>query len=129
MFTAGATFLDRAREFHRQRLEAIHGQDCPQPLSGHGGHLVLHIIPFSAFGSEIGLDPRTMHGQYLPPIWSKGGYNTSYNVDGYLTTAQSGTCVSYTQIFRNGIVESAAGDVREQGARLFTRQEIGRAHV
>jgi hypothetical protein len=111
MFTAGTTLLDRAREFHRCRLTDIHGGDTPFLLAGDQGRMVLHIIPFSAFGTEMVLDPRRVHGQPLMPIWCSG-MNDGYNVDGYLTTGSGGGRTGYVQVFRNGIIESAAGDVR-----------------
>ena len=77
-----------------------------------GGRLVLHIVPFSAFGSETVLDPKAMEREELPPLWSRG-YNAGYNVEGYLTTYQGGRASSYLQVFRNGIIETVAGDVRE----------------
>jgi hypothetical protein len=117
MFTAGATFLDRARKFHRKRLVAIHNNDMPMQFPELGGRLVLHIIPFSAFSSETTLDPKAMEHKVLPPLWSRG-YNHLYNVDGYLTTHEGGQshASSYLQVFRNGIIETVAGDVREPDA-------------
>ena len=128
MFTAGATFLDRAREFHSKRLEQVHGEDTPIQFPGEGGRLVLHIIPFSAFGSETMLDSKVMESQVVPPLCSRG-YNNGYNVDGYLTTYEGGQQASYLQVFRNGIIESVAGDVRERDAhgtwRLYATQVEG----
>jgi Putative DNA-binding domain len=112
MFTAGATFLDRAREFHRKRLEQLHNNDMPMQFPELGGRLVLHIVPFSAFGSETVLDPKAMEREELPPLWSRG-YKRGYNVEGYLTTHEGGRASSYLQVFRNGIIETVAGDVRE----------------
>jgi hypothetical protein len=131
MFTAGATFLDRAREFHRKRLEQIHGGDTPIQFPGEGGRLVLHIIPFSAFGSETMLDSKVMGSQNVPPLWSTG-YNNGYNVDGYLTTSVSKQRASYLQVFRNGIIESVAGDVRvpdAQGTRQLYATQVEDAVV
>jgi hypothetical protein len=53
-------------------------------MPGEGGRMVLHIIPFTAFGSESILDPRRVHGQELTPIWCSG-FHSGYNVDGYWT--------------------------------------------
>ncbi len=128
MFTAGATFLDRAREFHRKFLVQIHGVDTPIQFPGEGGRLVLHIIPFSAFGSETMLDPKVMQGEVLPPLWSTG-FNHGYNVDGYLTTFVGRQQAGYLQVFRNGIIESVAGDVRVREAQgiwqLYAKQVEG----
>jgi len=73
--------------------------------------MVLHIIPFSAFGSENALDPRRVHGHALTPIWCSG-FHFGFNVDGYYTTSGGNGRSGYVQVFRNGIIESAAGDVR-----------------
>jgi Putative DNA-binding domain len=54
MFLAGATLLDRAREFHRKRMQEVHSADGPGPLpfGGEGGRILLHVVPFSAFSSS-----------------------------------------------------------------------------
>jgi len=121
MFTAGATLSDRSREFQRQRMTEIHSGEGPfSNLSGEG-RLVLHIIPFSAFGSENSFDPRRIHGQELTPIWCSG-FNYGYNVDGYWSGSGR---AGYVQVFRNGIIESAAGDVRaktDEGLVLYAEE-------
>jgi hypothetical protein len=124
MFLAGATLLDRAREFHRERIQEVHAGDGPGPLPfrGEGGRILLHVVPFSAFGSEGALDLGLMQSEYLPPIGCSG-YNQGYNADGYYTTGNgSNTQSGYVQVFRNGVIESAAGDVRtptDQGYLLY----------
>jgi hypothetical protein len=113
MFTAGATLLERSREFQQHRMREIHSGagPGPDPFGGDGGRMVLHIIPFSSFGSEA-LDLRLVSGTYLPPIWFSGIRNSGYNADGYYTTDNASGCSGYVQVFRNGIIESAVGDVR-----------------
>jgi Schlafen, AlbA_2 len=113
MFTAGANLLEQARELQRKRMEIIHSGNGPfSNFNGEGGRMVLHIIPFSAFGSELLLEPTRVHGQDLPPICCSG-YNHGYNIDGYWTSSGDGARpAGYVQVFRNGVVESAAGDVR-----------------
>jgi hypothetical protein len=120
MFTAGATLLERSREFQRQRMQEIHSGDGPGPLpfGGEGGRMVLHIIPFSAFGSDT-LDLRLVHSRYLPPIWFSGYNKFGYNVDGYYTTETAPSLSGYVQVFRNGIIESTAGDVRAKQDQAF----------
>jgi hypothetical protein len=125
MFTAGATALERAREFQRHRTREIHDGETPIALGGEGGRLVLHIIPFSAFGSESGIDPRRIQGQDLTPIWCSG-YNMGFNVDGYFTTSGKGSRSGYVQVFRSGIVEACTGDVRSphEGKLLLYAEEV-----
>ena len=115
MFITGATLLERAREFQRQRMEEIHSGDGPGPLpfSGEGGRIVLHIIPFSAVSSESSLiNLRLVFGKNLNPIYH-GQQNTwGYNAEGYYTTSRPIRPAGYVQVFRDGIIKSAAGDVR-----------------
>jgi Schlafen, AlbA_2 len=120
LFTAGATFRDRAREFQHERLKEIHSDHGPfSNFGGEGGRMVLHIIPFSAFGSESPLEFRRIANQTLTPIWCSG-YNSGYNAEGYWTMSGGNSGGGYVQVFRNGIIESAAGDVRvKQDTGLF----------
>src|SRR5262249_13331909 len=114
MFTAGATLLEQARAFQAQRMAIVHEGNGPfSNFGGEGGRLVMHLIPFSAFGSDVMLEPARLLGAYLPPLWSTG-FNHGYNVDGYYTHCERNGLGGYVQVFRNGIVESAAGDVRDR---------------
>jgi hypothetical protein len=122
MFTAGANLLEQAREFQRKRMEIIHAGNGPfSNFGGEGGRIVLHMIPYSSFGSDLLIDPTRFHGQYLPPFYCTG-FNHGYNVDGYWTVSDGGRRSGYVQVFRNGIIESALGDARtklDQGMVLY----------
>lgn len=121
MFTAGATLLDRSREFHRGRMQEVHSGDGPGPIAfgGEGGRMLLHVIPFSAFSSETSLDLTLVSRAFLPPIWCSGA-DMGYNADGFYTVSAAVTVLSgYTQVFRNSIIESAAGDVRAKVGQKF----------
>jgi hypothetical protein len=115
MFTAGATLLDRARAFVRGRITAIHSNDAPV-LMGDEGKMVLHVIPFSAFGSESGLDPARILGKPLVPIWLRD-FRPMYNLDGLLAVGIDDEPKGYVQVFRNSIIESAAGSVCQRTPR------------
>jgi hypothetical protein len=121
MFTAGANLLEQAREFQHNRMEIIHGSNGPfSNLPAEGGRMVLHIIPFSAFGTDVLLEPTRVQGQQLRPICCSG-FTDGFNIDGYCTTSEGDRC-GHVQVFRNGIIESAAGDVRsheQRGPVLF----------
>jgi hypothetical protein len=123
MFVAGATLLERAREFQRKRIQEIHSGDGGGPVSfvGEGGRVVLHIVPFSALADESSfIDLRLFYAKPLPPIWDTGFNSNGYNADGYYTVG-SGSPPGYVQVFRNGIIETAAGDVRTkfQDGKLY----------
>lgn len=118
MFTASAIIFDRIDEFHSRRQAAVHGGKTPIKLAEP--QLLLHVIPFSAFGAGLSVDPRTMNGQALPPIFHSEN-NQSYNFDGYLTTSGRDGHEGYVQVYRNGIIETAAGGistVTERGPTL-----------
>jgi hypothetical protein len=69
------------------------------------------------------LDLSLVHRAYLPPIWCSG-FNLGYNADGFYTTSGVDPGLSgYVQVFRNGIIESAVGDVRESG-RILNASEL-----
>jgi Schlafen, AlbA_2 len=123
MFTASATLFDRIEDFRRKRQVAIHSGKTPVPL--REPQLVLHVIPFCAFGlGAPSIDPRSMSGQMLPPIWHRD-YATGYNFDGYVTTSVREGYAGYVQVYRNGIVESAAGGIStntERGQTLPAEQ-------
>src|SRR6266568_8690395 len=86
MFTRGATLFDRIREFRRDRVLGIAAGGGPVPLA-RGGQMILHVVPFSALGGAGNVvDPRQMHGEYLPPL-CYSGYTPAYNFDGFLANS------------------------------------------
>jgi Putative DNA-binding domain len=116
MFNTGANLLERAREFQRNRQELVHGNAGPLGNLRHDGRLILHIIPLNAFSQESAVDLKRLDPSELVPIWCSG-CNYGYNVDGYWTTSDTGDRSGYVQVFRNGIVETAAADVRSSSNR------------
>jgi Putative DNA-binding domain len=108
MFTANATIIDRISEFHSRRQVAVHGGKTPITLAEP--QLLLHVIPFSALSVGLSVDPQTLSGQELPPIFHSAIRN-SYNLQGYLTTSGRDGNAGYVQVYRNGIIETAAGGV------------------
>jgi hypothetical protein len=125
MFTAGSTLLERSREFQKQRMDEIHSGAGPGPFPfvGEGGRMVLHVIPFSAWGPDT-VDLGRVQHQNLVPIWFTRITQSGYNADGYFTANTKPNRSGYVQVFRNGIVESAAGDVRaatDEGFIVFAK--------
>jgi hypothetical protein len=72
--------------------------------------MLLHIIPFSALSVGLSVDPQAMSGQALPPIFHSADKG-SYNLDGYLTTSGRDGNAGYVQVYRTGIIETAAGGI------------------
>ena len=74
--------------------------------------MALHLIPLSAFTSSHRIDSKSLlelkEGKYsssLNPLYT-GGWSHRINLDGALAyTTQDGGISTYSQIFRNGILE------------------------
>jgi Putative DNA-binding domain len=130
MFTMGATILERARAFQHERMKEIHDGDGsgPCPFSGEGGRIVLHLVPFSAVSSEDSLvDLRLFYQrEQLHPLWHGQNRLWGYNADGWYSIGGTLGPSAYVQVFRNGIIESAAGDVRtsDAGKKFLTARTM-----
>jgi hypothetical protein len=117
-FTLSSTITERIRDFRAERLSRISvGYETPAPLDPQLGKIVLHLVPFNAFGFEKYID--------FTPAWNVGNWrllqpftlqsrvnadNVRYNFDGIasVVTLSSPANLSpsaYTQIFRNGSIE------------------------
>lgn len=106
-FTLSETITERIRNFRLDRISKILSDETPVPLSNNA-KIVLHLVPIISFTpaqsydlSEISANPGKM-----PPI--TGWNNSKHNFDGFLTYSNDpqGVSRSYTQLFRNGIIEA-----------------------
>lgn len=102
---------ERIRNFRIQRITNIKN-DTSLPVPLHkGGKVVLHLIPLKAFTDNFlfEVDQENKIFDSLIPMGSSG-WNRRYNLDGLV--AWSGSrgedAVSYTQFFRNGIIEATS---------------------
>jgi hypothetical protein len=111
MFNAGADLFHQAREFQDKRLDVVHIDTGPFSNLRGCGRIVLHIIPFSAFRSPNPIELKRLDPSHLVPPWCSG-CEFGFNVDGYWTKSGSDNRAGYLQVFRNGIVETAAADIR-----------------
>ena len=98
---------ERIRQFRMERIWRVQSGRTPVVLQG-GAHMVLHILPRSAFSTTHRIDISTLekHDNRIEPIG--GSSNHRVNLDGFLTFstwAPGGEC-TYTQIFRNGSIEA-----------------------
>ena len=99
---------DKIRDFKRDRVSLILANECVGNL-GHLAKLVIHIIPEWSFeiGSAVDLKLFTNNSS-LSPI-SGSSWRGRYNADGYCiyeTNHSTNLVNTYTQFFRNGIVEA-----------------------
>lgn len=112
LFGLSDTIIRNARDFRAQRLSKIEADHPPVPLL-KGPKYVLHMVPFGSFRPDISYDLSEFYRDppKLPNIrWrvSNGRFNfdgfVSYH--GYLDPSKPQPTCSYTQFFRNGIIEA-----------------------
>ena len=119
LFNLSASVHDRIQSFRRERLAILSADEGPMKI-GHGGRLILHIVPFSTFGYGQSLDVKQIynHASTFQPLSSSG--NSRYNFEGVIVYRGDEKCSGYTQIFRNGIIEATeAGIVNERDSRIL----------
>ena len=136
LFTLAADAQQRIKAFRSDRITTIAAGQGPVPLPTNG-RMIVHLVPLSAFvqvaridlgeGYELSYHPVSL-GQ--PPRLVKFrpmGQDTPrarrFNLDGYITVSEAGLRCSYTQVFRNGILEATqAGVVDEVRGIAFLKE-------
>jgi hypothetical protein len=108
LFNFATAVQDRTRAFRQERLNAIKSGKTPTVLAPHRGRFVLHIVPISAFSNQNQIDLRRAYemARSLLAV-SNSGVTPNYNFDGvvHVSVGSKGSD-GYTQVFRNGCVES-----------------------
>jgi hypothetical protein len=108
-FTLSQTVIDKIRAFRIDRTICLSNNITPIPFR-EGGKIVLHCVPINAFGTAETYDVLQYRDQplALKPFRSGAGWDNRITLEGILT--HSGTpSISYTHLFRNGIIESVEG--------------------
>jgi hypothetical protein len=116
-FGLSGIIAERIRSFRAERLSRISvGEETPVFLDEQAPKLVLHMIPFNAFSNPIPLDLKSLNdglrGQMLKPliVWDlEPNVTMRFNMDGIARCNRpmnSSSLVAYTQVFRNGIIET-----------------------
>mgnify|MGYP003641952084 CR=1 FL=1 len=113
-FTLTDSVYEEIRRFRQDRVMQVVRDDTPVPVMA-GAKLILHLIPVSSFRSRQTFDVTKIPdlSTRFPPI-AASGWSHRLNLDGYVTYANFGEdrgYRSYTQFFRNGIIEAVLGDI------------------
>jgi len=111
-FNFSDALVDKLKNFRIERITAIMADDTPVPLSG-GGKIILHLIPLEAFNPNFRINIQSyaeIANRKLYPI-NCSGWNNRINLNGILTYSAeiNGNSASYTQLYRNGIIEAVEG--------------------
>lgn len=126
-FTLSASVYEQIKAFRRERVMQVTTGETPVPLVP-GGKLILHLIPVASFRSRQLYDVAKMPNlaTSFPPL-GDSGHDYRLNLDGHLSYTTIGRTErasrSYTQFFRNGMLESVISNVvrddKEKGKLLF----------
>jgi Schlafen, AlbA_2 len=121
IFNGGTHLIERARQFRLNRLKTLSNEPIiASSTSDEFGYFVLHLIPYSALFEENAVDIGLVHDDYNlfsppPPSYS---LSRSYNFEGVRKYDSQATLPHYTQLFRNGIVETVVGGVGQRRGEI-----------
>jgi hypothetical protein len=108
-FNSLESIYQKSKQFRFDRLNAIEGDEAPVNLPFNAPKIILHLIPLNAFDPAISYDLKSIPDprNHLEPLYSAvQGYR--HNFDGLVAYGSFRQNIggSYTQFFRNGIIES-----------------------
>ncbi len=124
-FLLSETTTERIRNFRAERLGMIVAEEGAISLDEIAPKIVLHLVPFGAFDPAAKFDLFLLndpnHIYLLEPLrLYSGGYQyPRFNFDGLISNLQG----TYTQVFRNGIIEAV--DTTIMGASRELRVTAG----
>jgi hypothetical protein len=99
------------RNFRTDRLSKIIAGETPIQINS-GAKIVLHIIPIQSFlqNSDIPIEKLVKDATKIETLSTRSN-NCRINLDGLVVfyKATDGTNYSYTQVFRNGVIELVDG--------------------
>lgn len=113
-FNLSENIAERIKSFSTDRLSKILSDDTPIHLL-YNHRIVLHIIPIISLVLAQRYDIDKVVANTRPkPIYCTG-WNNRYNIDGFLTYSPRANdkASSYTQLYRNGIIEAVDTELLE----------------
>jgi hypothetical protein len=121
LFVIAASLAEDVRKFRIERIAKLYGDESPA-LVEVGRRYAIHIVPLLTFRKpySISLVSVLKGAENFKPIRSEG-CTPRFNFDGVLITSsrfETGRYNAYTQVFRDGCVETACGDY------LFSRDGL-----
>jgi hypothetical protein len=110
-FTVIESLNERIKKFRENRVSSIFSNELPMlsvPFYNNA-KVVLHLVPLVAFNPSTSYDIKQLKtkSNYYQPMYCSS-WNNRYNLEGLLSysVGSSGLSHSYTQFYRNGIVEA-----------------------
>jgi hypothetical protein len=110
-FTLSSTAAERIKAFRTDRIIALSNNQTPLPFLD-SPKVVLHCIPLEAFASSLQYDVRAVYDNpvALSPMGTTN-WDRRLNLDGVLAFGTQQPCPSYTQLYRNGVLEAVQGRI------------------
>ena len=112
-FTLSSTVTERIRAFRTDRIISLTNNDTPVPFMP-GSKIVLHCIPIESFAGRPQYDVLPSHLDplriLLRPMGSSS-YDWRINLEGRIVSNVPQPSSSYTQLYRNGIIEAVRGNL------------------
>jgi len=97
---------NKIKKFRDKRVNKIISGNTPALLS-EGGKLILHLIPLESFKTNKKYNLEELKKEPFKPMFTSG-WSSRINFEGllYYSGGDDETSSSYTQIYRNGIIEA-----------------------
>lgn len=121
-FTLASTVTERIRAFRVDRIIALSNNETPVPFE-KAAKIALHCIPLESFAAQPQYDLVTFYKKDATScFWPlpRSGWSYRFNLDGLI--ALDGTddrpSTSYTQLYRNGVIEAVSVVAHEYQGRL-----------
>ena len=105
-FLQNSTAIEKAKAFRAKRIEEMHLRPLPVPLPKRALG-VLHVLPMASIFGTTSFEIEALHSiaqSVRPPL--AHGYGQRVNLDGVMSYCGVDELVSYTQVFRDGALES-----------------------
>ena len=110
-FTLSENINEKIKKFRENRISSIFANETPVAFYNNA-KVVLHLVPLISFNPSTAYDIQRIASKvsYYKPMYCSG-WGHRYNLDGLLSysVGSSELSHSYTQFYRNGIVEAVDG--------------------
>lgn len=116
LFTLSELGIQRFRDFSRERLDFV--SDSERDTTGivkDAGLLIVHMVPQVFLLTDQMLDVDALYSNHYERLraFSTLGISRRYNFDGFIVFSGGDKLYSYTQVFRNGVIEAAMGEIHK----------------
>ena len=120
MFNTDSQISSQFQAFRESRIAHLRGGGSTYGRNLEGnGQLILHVFPLSSFagGSRIDLGAVMTRQSEFAPLEAGTASTFRFNIDGALTERGYPNLYGYTQIYRNGRIESTKGNIIQNDNR------------